>query len=228
MNGNSIHRLITRHIGWHPAHCRKASKYLTLAVKWKRPPFGLMRAKDATAPDISGEVKIAVTEGAGTFWLAPRLVELQRAYPKLLVNLKCAMSPADVSNLEADLAVQLVRAELSGIESRAVRFLHTMPFAAQSYINTYGLPTSLEELKTHRLVLHVAEQTQHKALFAQFAGRTCRWIGTVALTDKRRQRASVGRGQGRRDRLAAHLYAFHRGSDRPDRDLDRVLSGIFG
>ena len=105
--------------------------------------FGMMRAKDATAPDISGEVKIAVTEGTGTFWLAPRLVELQRAYPKLLVNLKCAMSPADVSNLEADLAVQLVRPNSPELKVVRLGFLHTMPFAAQSYINTYGLPTSV-------------------------------------------------------------------------------------
>jgi DNA-binding transcriptional LysR family regulator len=27
-------------------------------------------------PALNGEVRIAVTEGLGTFWLAPRLVEL--------------------------------------------------------------------------------------------------------------------------------------------------------
>jgi DNA-binding transcriptional LysR family regulator len=38
-------------------------------------------------PALSGEVRLAVTEGLGTFWLAPGLVEFQRAYPGLLVNL---------------------------------------------------------------------------------------------------------------------------------------------
>ena len=32
--------------------------------------------------DLSGEVRVAVTEGLGTFWLAPRLVEFQRSYPE--------------------------------------------------------------------------------------------------------------------------------------------------
>ena len=150
------------------------------ACQMETAAFGMMRARDATAPDISGEVKIAVTEGTGTFWLAPRLVELQRAYPKLLVNLKCAMSPADVSNLEADLAVQLVKPDSPELKVVRLGFLHTMPFAAQSYINTYGLPTSLEELKTHRLVLHVAEQTEHEALFRKF-WPDVPFIGTVAL-----------------------------------------------
>jgi len=150
------------------------------ACQMETAAFGMMRARDATAPDISGEVKIAVTEGTGTFWLAPRLVELQRAYPKLLVNLKCAMSPADVSNLEADLAVQLVKPDSPELKVVRLGFLHTMPFAAQSYINTYGLPTSLEELKRHRLVLHVAEQTEHEALFRKF-WPDVPFIGTVAL-----------------------------------------------
>ena len=44
--------------------------------------------------DVEGEVRLAVTEGLGTFWLAPRLVEFQRANPKLMVHLNCAMKSA--------------------------------------------------------------------------------------------------------------------------------------
>lgn len=142
--------------------------------------FGLIRAVDATVPNVAGKVKIAVTEGTGTFWLAPRLVEFQRAYPKLLVDLKCLMSPADVSTLEADLAVQLVKP--STLELKVVRlgYLHTMPFAAQSYVNTYGLPTTFEELKRHRFVLHISEQTQAKELFNRYVPDLPA-IGTIAL-----------------------------------------------
>ena len=38
--------------------------------------------------------------------------------------------------------------------------LHSMPFAGQSYIDTYGAPKTLEELLKHRIVLQVAEQTR--------------------------------------------------------------------
>jgi len=140
----------------------------------------LVRARDAATPYVSGEVKIAVTEGTGTFWLVPRLVELQRTYPKLLVNLKCLMSPADVSSLEADVAVQLIRPNSPDLKVVRLGFLHTMPFAAQSYITTYGTPTNFEELKRQRFVLHVADQTQAKAIIAQYAPDQP-WIGTVAL-----------------------------------------------
>jgi DNA-binding transcriptional LysR family regulator len=171
--------LITRHVDG-VRLTPEGQQIFDAACQMEVAAFGMMRAKDATAPGISGKVKIAVTEGTGTFWLVPRLVQLQRTYPKLLVNLKCAMSPADVSNLEADLAVQLIRP--NSLELKVVRlgFLHTMPFAAQSYINTYGVPTALEELKRHRFVFHVAEQTQAKTLFWQYAP-DLPWIGTVAL-----------------------------------------------
>ena len=171
-------RLITRHIDG-VRLTPEGQQVFDAGCRMEAASFALIRAKEATAPDVSGEVKIAVTEGTGTFWLAPRLVELQRTYPKLLVNLKCLMTPADVSSLEADLAVQLIRPNSPELKVVRLGFLHTMPFAAQSYINTYGLPTTLEELRKQRLVLHIADQTQTKTLLAQNVPDP--WMGTVAL-----------------------------------------------
>ena len=187
--------LITRHVDG-VRLTPEGQQIFEAACQMEVAAFGMMRAKAATATDVSGEVKIAVTEGTGTFWLAPRLVELQRAYPKLLVNLKCAMSPADVSNLEADLAVQLIRPNSPELKVVRLGFLHTMPFAAESYISTYGLPTTYEEFRRQRFVLHVAEQTQHETLFEQlFPGLP--WVGTVAL------RTNVA---------SAHLWAVAKGA----------------
>ena len=80
--------------------------------------FGLIRARDRVIPALEGEVKLGVTEGLGTFWLAPRLVEFQRAHPTLLVDLSCAMRSADVLRLEADAAVQLTKPTNPGSETR--------------------------------------------------------------------------------------------------------------
>src|SRR3954469_15095204 len=71
--------------------------------------FELLRAGDGLAGAASGEVRIAVTEGLGTFWLAPRLVEFQQACPNILVDLHCAMHSADVLRHEADIAIKLSR-----------------------------------------------------------------------------------------------------------------------
>src|ERR1700720_4048044 len=71
--------------------------------------FDLLRAGNSVANTLSGEVRVAITEGLGTFWLAPRLVEFQQSCPNILVDLHCAMRSADVSRHEADVAIHLSR-----------------------------------------------------------------------------------------------------------------------
>ena len=70
-------------------------KVLEVAKRMEEASFAMDLALNQATPALSGEVRLAVTEGLGTFWLAPRLVEFQRAYPGLLVDLKCEMRSAD-------------------------------------------------------------------------------------------------------------------------------------
>jgi DNA-binding transcriptional LysR family regulator len=72
--------LLTRHVDG-VRITAEGEEILSAARKMENASFGLIRARDRSAPAISGEVKLAVTEGLGTFWLAPRLVEFQRANP---------------------------------------------------------------------------------------------------------------------------------------------------
>src|SRR4051794_33646894 len=81
--------------------------------------FGLMHAKERVASPYAGEVKLATTEAFGTFWLAPRLVELQKAFPKLLVELRCTMPSADILRAEAHASVQLSKPK--GADVKIVR-----------------------------------------------------------------------------------------------------------
>jgi molybdate transport repressor ModE-like protein len=155
----------------------------------------IVRTNESISPQISGNVKISTTKGTGTFWLIPRLVELQRAYPGLLIDFNCTMNPADVSNLEADVSVQLRRPSSPDLKITKLGRLHTMPFAAQSYIDLFGLPADLEDMARHRYALHVSEQTQAKKLFTDlFPGRP--WSGLVAMTT---------------NTASAHLWAISKG-----------------
>ena len=150
--------LLTRHVDG-VRTTSEGAQILSAAERMEAASFGLVRANDRAANTLSGEVRIAVTEGLGTFWLAPRLVEFQRAYPRLLVDLSCAMRSADVLRLEADAAVQLSRPTSPDLKVVRLGRLHSMPFVGRSYIDTYGLPHSIEDLPNHRIVLQIAEQT---------------------------------------------------------------------
>lgn len=163
--------LLTRHVDG-VRTTKEGDEILAAARKMEEASFGLVRSRDRTGPALSGDVRIAVTEGLGTFWLAPRLVEFQRSHPQLIVDLHCAMRSADVLRLEADVAVQLTKPQAPDLKVVKLGRLHSMAFAGRSYLRTYGLPRDFDELTKHRVVLQVADQTETEKLYAQaLAGR---------------------------------------------------------
>ena len=127
--------------------------------------FDLLRAGNSVANTVSGEVRVAVTEGLGTFWLAPRLIEFQQSFPSILVDLHCAMRSADVSRHEADIAIHLSRPAALDVKLVRLGRMHLMLFASPKYLEAYGTPTTAEELIKHRLVMQVADQTAAKETF---------------------------------------------------------------
>ena len=154
--------LLTRHIDGVRA-TNEGEQVVACARRMEQAAIDLVRTRDRSEAAIAGEVRLAVTEGLGTFWIAPRLIEFQRAYPRVLVDVSCAMQSADVLRLEADLAVQLTRPVAKDVKVYKLGRLHAMPFASKSYIDTYGQPKTLNELRKHRIVLQVAEQVTSQA-----------------------------------------------------------------
>jgi DNA-binding transcriptional LysR family regulator len=141
---------------------------LTAVERMEAASFDLLRARTRASQDLAGEVRVAVTEGLGSFWIAPRLVEFQQAFPRILVDLNCSMTPADVLRHEADISVSLIKPTDLGLKQVKLGRLHVMLFASKRYLETYGEPRTYEELLGHRLVLHVAEQTAARETFASW------------------------------------------------------------
>src|SRR5262249_12526434 len=95
LSGNAVRRgiddferqigspLFTRDV--HGTHLTDEGALVVSAVeRMEAATFDVMRASDTLTNALSGEVRVAITEGLGTFWLAPRLVEFQQAYPNIL------------------------------------------------------------------------------------------------------------------------------------------------
>src|SRR5262249_46545377 len=108
--------------------------------------FDLLRSASNAS---SRQIPVAVTQGLGTFWLAPRLVDFQRAFPNILIDLHCAMHSADVSRHEADIAIQLSRPEVPDVKAVKLGRLHLMFFASAQYLETFGTPQTVDELAKH-------------------------------------------------------------------------------
>jgi DNA-binding transcriptional LysR family regulator len=110
-----------------------------------------------------GVVRCAITEGLGTFWLLPHLAEFNRANPYTIVDLRCSMESSDVLRMEADLAIQLTRPDRPDLKAVRLGRLHIYPFASRRYAETFGLPTTVEEMKKHRLVDQTGPQLDEGA-----------------------------------------------------------------
>ncbi len=110
--------------------------------------------------DLSGKVRIGVTEGLGTFWLVPQLVDFQKSHPNVMVDLECTMAPPDVYAMQADLAVQLESPEQNALMVTRLGYLHMQFFASEDFIRKNGTPKTLDDLKNFKIVEQKFPQNQ--------------------------------------------------------------------
>ncbi len=148
-------------------------RFLTESARaMERSFFDLYRRMEGPRSEHRGAVRVSITEGLGTFWVMPLLVDFTRQHPNLTIELNCAVESADVLKLEADLSIQFVRPDQP--EQKLVRLgrLHAYTFASKSYAERYGLPENKEEMREHRIVDHVGQQLETGA-----------WARHLALDD---------------------------------------------
>src|SRR5882757_497668 len=135
----------------------------------ERLSFNIFRRATLKA-DTGGMVRVAVTEGPGNFWVMPRLIDFQKTYRKITVDLRCAMEQADVARLEADIAIQFEPPTNPDLIVAKLGRLHIYAFVSEGYRKLYGVP-SLPEIRNHRLVIQHAPQVDDSA-YARVLGIT--------------------------------------------------------
>src|SRR6185312_2359107 len=135
----------------------------------ERHAFNVFRRASRTSNDTSGTVRVAVTECPGNFWILPRLIDFQKTYRKITVDLRCAMEQADVARLESDIAIQLEPPTNPDLIVAKLGRLHIYPFVSEAYQKLYGVPSTLCELRNHRIVKQNAPQVDDGA-YARILG----------------------------------------------------------
>src|SRR5580704_2474112 len=113
---------------------------------------------------LRGAVRIAITEGLGTYWLMPKLIEFQYANRMLTFELNCTMELTDVSRLQADISIQFNRPSNPDMIATRLGRLHVFPFVAESYQRLFGLPASLHDLRHHCLLQQVSPQLEESVI----------------------------------------------------------------
>jgi DNA-binding transcriptional LysR family regulator len=141
-----------------------------------------------------GQVRIAVTEGLGTFWVAPKLPQFIHDNPEVVIALESTMAVRSPLRNEADIAIQFRKPDNPDLVAARLCTLHVYPFATLRYLEKHGMPSREDRKVRHKLVLQESEQLTTEVI-------------TEFLT-KNRLEADVAFVT---NSSLAHLYAVERG-----------------
>ena len=106
---------------------------------------------------LSGTVRIGAPDGFGISFLAPRLGRLLARHPELRVQLVPVPRAFSLSRREADIAITVERPDQGRVVARKLVDYSLGLYASQGYLAAHGTPSSLEELRGHRLVGYVED-----------------------------------------------------------------------
>lgn len=112
----------------------------------------------AQSQGLGGQIRLSVSEGFGSWFLAPRLPSLAQAHPELTVELVATSGFLSPSKREADIAVMLSRPKAGPLIAHKLADYTLMLYAAPSYLREIGFPQALEDLSHgHRLVGYISD-----------------------------------------------------------------------
>jgi DNA-binding transcriptional LysR family regulator len=128
-----------------------------------------LRIQDVARQDqqARGQVKIAITEGLGTFWVAPKLSQFAAQHPAILINMESSMDVRNLLRNEADIAIQFSKPDNTDLIVSKICNIHIYPFASVDYIAAHGLPVIGQKLSHHKIVLQESEQITN-AVISEF------------------------------------------------------------
>lgn len=139
------------------------SRLAMVAREMEAASRGIGKTK-APKAGVSSSVRLAVTEGIGTFWMVPRLADFRRTDRETRIELICTMVPVHRFEDNNTLAVQLVRPDDQDAVCVRLGALHLMPFASPDYIRAHGVPRSTSDTRNHHIVVQTGEQMKDEVL----------------------------------------------------------------
>jgi DNA-binding transcriptional LysR family regulator len=112
----------------------------------------LVRTSSGAVGEISGTVRISVSEFVGAVVLPAMLVQLRIRHPGLSVEIVPSNDSVDLIAQEADIAVRMYPPRQDGLIARKVGTVGLSLFASAEYVARRGVPTEQAQLKDHDLI----------------------------------------------------------------------------
>ncbi|WP_230531048.1 LysR family transcriptional regulator [Microvirga roseola] len=105
--------------------------------------FALTNDLKAESKKAEGIVRVSITDGLNTFFVAPAVSTFAVDHPKIQLHLKSPSNLVSLRDNQTDMMIGFAPAEAADITVRKLGCLHFIPIVAKSYIRQHGIPNRL-------------------------------------------------------------------------------------
>ncbi len=113
--------------------------------------------------EVFGELRVTTTIGFGTLWLSPRLTKLYDQYPDLKIDLMLEERVLDLPMREADVAIRMKEPSQADLIRKRLMGVRMRLYASPGYLERWGTPDRIEDIRTHRLICQNPNSAQVSA-----------------------------------------------------------------
>ncbi|WP_416362819.1 LysR family transcriptional regulator [Pseudomonas sp. NFX183] len=122
------------------------------AETMERTAAALERAASSQGDEVRGVVRVSASEVIGVEVLPPIITALRRQHPHLRVELILTNRLIDLLQLEADIAVRMVRPSQEQLLARRVGLIEVGLHARDDYLQERGMPVQMQDLAGHSVI----------------------------------------------------------------------------
>jgi DNA-binding transcriptional LysR family regulator len=112
----------------------------------------LLRAASGEAKQDHGTVRLTTSEFVGCEVAPDMLADFCARHPGIVIELAVSNRAQDLLRRDADIAIRMMRPTQAALVARRIGAVRIGLFAHRKYVRTMGLPASIEELASHRLI----------------------------------------------------------------------------
>ncbi|WP_321393257.1 LysR family transcriptional regulator [Emcibacter sp.] len=124
-------------------------KIISLVMEMEEKALSVEKAVTGQNKRLEGTVRLTTTEYIGTYWIPEVMNEFRGQFPGISVDLNIDMAPRDLLRREADIAVRLGYPRQPDLIARKLGILPNYMAASPAYIEKYGKPERLADIKDH-------------------------------------------------------------------------------
>lgn len=115
----------------------------------------LIETKAGDEAEMTGGIRLWATDGVSGYWLPPRMSGFHARYPGVVVEVLASQQPPDISRMEADIVVSWRRPTHPDLVALGENRMILRPCASRAYLEAYGVPLTLADLRRHRICEHL-------------------------------------------------------------------------